>query len=151
GVSQLDMSVPNPAGIAMSQPLPSLARLATSAAGLVDGRDIAAVFSWLRPNELVWSYWVNNYLMGADPPAFDILASNADATRMPGALQRQLLTISERNQLACASGVTLLGSGVDLTKATVDLYVIGAETDHLVPWRGSYQTTQLLGGEATFM
>jgi polyhydroxyalkanoate synthase len=151
GVSQLDMSVPSPAGIAFSQPVPHLARAGTRATGLVDGRDIAAVFSWLRPNELVWSYWVNNYLMGQDPPAFDILAWNADSTRLPGALQRQLLTMAERNLLARPGAMTLLGSPVDLGRATVDSYVIGAETDHLVPWRGAYLTTQLLGGEATFV
>jgi polyhydroxyalkanoate synthase subunit PhaC len=151
GVSQLDMSVPSPAGIAFAQPVPRLARAGTRATGLVDGRDIAAVFSWLRPNELVWSYWVNNYLMGQDPPAFDILAWNADSTRLPGALQRQLLTIAEHNQLARPGAMTLLGSAVDLGRPTVDSYVIGAETDHLVPWRGAYLTTQLLGGEGTFV
>jgi polyhydroxyalkanoate synthase len=150
-VSQLDMSVPNPAGIAFSQPLPRLARLGTRAAGLVDGRDIGVFFSWLRPNELVWSYWVNNYLMGQDPPAFDILAWNADTTRMPGALQRQLLSIAESNLLAQPEGMKLLGAQVDLAKTSVDTYVIGAETDHLVPWRGAYRTTQLLGGQPTFV
>jgi len=151
GVSQLDMSVPNPAGMALSRPLPGLARLGTRASGLVDGRDIGAMFSWLRPDELVWSYWVNNYLMGQDPPAFDILAWNADTTRLAGALQRQLLTIAEANLLAKPGGMTLLGSGVDLSAAAIDSYVIGAETDHLVPWRGAYRTTQLLGGEPTFV
>jgi polyhydroxyalkanoate synthase subunit PhaC len=151
GVSQLDMSVPSPAGMALSRPLPGLARLGTRAAGLVDGRDIGAVFSWLRPDELVWSYWVNNYLMGQDPPAFDILAWNADTTRLPGGLQRQLLTIAEANLLARPGGMSLLGSPVDLSAAAVDSYVIGAETDHLVPWRGAYRTTQLLGGEPTFI
>jgi polyhydroxyalkanoate synthase len=151
GVSQLDMSVPSPAGMAFTRPLPSLARLGARATGLVDGRDLAAVFSWLRPDELVWSYWVNNYLMGQDPPAFDILAWNADTTRMPGALQQQLLSIAEHNQLARPGGLTLLGSPVDLSLARADTYVIGARTDHLVPWRGAYRTTQLLGGAATFV
>lgn len=151
GVSQLDMSVPSPAGMAFSRPVTGLARLSASASGLVDGRDIAAVFSWLRPDELVWSFWVNNYLMGKDPPAFDILAWNADATRLPGALQRQLLTIAEYNQLTEPGAMKLLGTPVDLSRATVDTYVVGAETDHLVPWRGAYQTTQLLAGEATFV
>ena len=151
GVSQLDMSEPSPAGMAFSRPVPGLARLGTRAAGLVDGRDLAAMFSWLRPDELVWSYWVNNYLMGADPPAFDILAWNADATRLPGALQRQLLSIAERNLLAQSGGMALLGTGVNLAASAVDSYVIGAQTDHLVPWRGAYRTTQLLGGDATFV
>lgn len=151
GVSQLDMSVPSPAGIAFAKPLPGFARLGTAAAGLVDGRDLAAIFSWLRPDELVWSYWVNNYLMGQDPPAFDILAWNADTTRLPGALQRQLLDIAESNALASPGAMRLLGTRVDLGKAAVDSYVIGAETDHLVPWRGAYATTQLLGGNPTFV
>ena len=151
GVSQLDMSVPSPAGMALAAPVPALARIASGPSGVVDGRDLAAFFSWLRPDELIWSYWVNNYLMGQDPPAFDILAWNADTTRMPGALQRQLLTIAERNLLASPGGMRLLGSPVDLGASAVDSYVIGAETDHLVPWRGAYATTALLGGESTFV
>jgi len=151
GVSQLDMSVPSPAGMALAAPVPALASFAGRPSGVVDGRDLAAFFSWLRPDELIWSYWVNNYLMGQDPPAFDILAWNADTTRMPGGLQRQLLTIAERNLLASPGGMTLLGNPVDLGASAVDSYVIGAETDHLVPWRGAYATTALLGGESTFV
>jgi poly[(R)-3-hydroxyalkanoate] polymerase subunit PhaC len=151
GVSQLDFSAPSVAGLAASPPLPGLARLATRAAGLVDGRDMAAAFAWLRPGELVWNYWVNNYLLGEDPPAFDILAWNADTTRLPGAAARQLLAIAERNLLAAPGGLTLRGTPVDLSRASVPCYVIGAETDHLVPWRAAYLTTQMLGGDATFV
>ena len=151
GVSQLDMSVPSPAAMAFARPVPTLARMGSRMAGVVDGRDLAAMFSWLRPDELVWSYWVNNYLMGQDPPAFDILAWNSDTTRLPGALQGQLLTIAEENALAVPGGMSLLGTSVDLSKAKLDSYVIGAETDHLVPWRGTYRTTQLLGGDSTFV
>jgi len=151
GVSQLDMSVPNVAGMAMHPALTGAARAGTMASGVVDGRDIAAVFAWLRPNELVWNYWVNNYLMGQDPPAFDILAWNADTTRLAGAVQRDLLDVAEHNLLVEPGGLTLLGTPVDLSKITVDGYVIGAETDHLVPWHGSYQTTRLLGGDSTFV
>jgi polyhydroxyalkanoate synthase len=151
GVSQIDMSVPNVAGMALHPALTGAARVGTMAAGVVDGRDIAAVFSWLRPNELVWSYWVNNYLMGQDPPAFDILAWNADTTRIAGAVQRDLIEIAEHNLLAEPGGLALLGTPVDLSKVTVDTYVVGAETDHLVPWPGAYRTTQLLGGDATFV
>jgi polyhydroxyalkanoate synthase len=151
GVSQLDMSVPSVAGLVIAPPLPGLARLATRATGLVDGRDTAAAFAWLRPGELIWNFWVSNYLMGEDPPAFDILAWNADATRLPGAAARQLLAIAERNLLATPGGITLLGTGIDLASTDLPSYVVGAETDHLVPWQGAYQTTQLLGGEATFV
>jgi polyhydroxyalkanoate synthase len=151
GVSQLDMSVPNVAGIALHPLLTGTARASTKATGVVDGRDIAAVFSWLRPNELVWSSWVNNYLMGKNPPAFDILAWNNDSTRVPGAMQRDLLDVAEHNLLARPGGLTVLGTPVDLGKVTADAYVVGAETDHLVPWQGAYRTTQLLGGDTTFV
>ena len=151
GVSQLDMAVPSITALATTPPLPGLARLAARTAGVVDGRDIAAAFSWLRPGELVWAHWVNNYLMGQDPPASDILAWNDDSTRLPGAVARQLLGITEDNLLATPGGFTLLGTPVDLSKASADIYAIGAETDHLVPWRAAYQTTRLFGGEATFV
>jgi polyhydroxyalkanoate synthase len=150
-VSQFDMSVPNAAGLALHPTLTSAARAGTLATGVVDGRDIAAVFNWLRPNDLVWNYWVNNYLMGQDPPAFDILAWNADTVRVAGGVQRDLIEIAEHDLLVVPGGRTLLGVPVDLGAVTCDSYVVGAENDHLVPWRGAYRTTQLLGGRSTFL
>ena len=151
GVSQLDMSVPNVAGLALHPALHAAARQATEAAGVVDGRSIAAVFSWLRPNELVWNQWVNNYLLGQAAPQYDILAWNNDTTRLSGALQRDLLDIAVRNLLATPGGLTVLGSPVDLGTVTTDTYIVGAETDHLVPWQGAYKSTQLFGGDSTFV
>jgi poly[(R)-3-hydroxyalkanoate] polymerase subunit PhaC len=104
GVSLLDMSVPNVAGLALHPALHCAARLATEATGVVDGRAIAAVFSWLRPTELAWNQWVNNYLMGQAPPQHDILAWNNDTTRVSGALQRDLLAIATDNLLATPGG-----------------------------------------------
>ena len=151
GVSQIDMSVPNVAGLALHPALHGAARIGTEAAGVVDGRAIAAVFSWLRPTELVWNQWVNNYLLGKDAPQYDILAWNNDTTRVPGALQRDLLQIAMDNLLATPDGLTLLGTPVDLREVTADTYVVGAETDHLVPWQGAYRSTQLFGGDSTFV
>ena len=151
GVSQIDMSVPNVAGLALHPALHGAARIGTEAAGVVDGRAIAAVFSWLRPTELVWNQWVNNYLLGKDAPQFDILAWNNDTTRVSGALQRDLLRIAMDNLLATPDGLTLLGTPVDLGDVTADTYVVGAETDHLVPWQGAYASTRLFGGDSTFV
>jgi polyhydroxyalkanoate synthase subunit PhaC len=151
GVSQIDMSVPNVAALALHPALTGVTRVATEATGVVDGRAIAAVFSWLRPTELVWNQWVNNYLMGKDAPQFDILAWNNDTTRVPGALQRDLLRIAMDNLLAAPGGLNLLGTPVDLGAVTADTYVVGAETDHLVPWQGAYRSTQLIGGDSTFV
>ncbi len=151
GVSQIDMSVPNVAGLALHPALHGAARIGTGVTGVVDGRAVAAVFSWLRPTELVWNQWINNYLMGKDAPQFDILAWNNDTTRVPGALQRDLLRIAVENLLATPNGLTLLGTPVDLGAVTADTYVVGAETDHIVPWRGAYRSTQLFGGDSTFV
>ena len=151
GVSQIDMSVPNVAALALHPALTGATRVATEATGVVDGRAIAAVFSWLRPTELVWNQWVNNYLMGKDAPQFDILAWNNDTTRVSGALQRDLLRIAMDNLLATPDGLTLLDTPVDLRELTADTYVVGAETDHLVPWQGAYRSTQLFGGDSTFV
>ena len=111
-------------------------------------RTLGNVFTWMRPNDLVWNYWVNNYLMGNDPPAFDILAWNADGTNLPAALHAQFLDIFEHNLLCHAGRVTVLGTPVDLSEIKVRHFVTGAITDHLTPWKGCYRTTQLFGGRA---
>jgi polyhydroxyalkanoate synthase len=118
---------------------------------VLQGEDLAKVFAWLRPNDLVFNYWVNNYLMGNDPPAFDILAWNSDGTRMAAGLHTQFLDIFEHNLVARPGALEVLGHPVDLTKVTCDTYVTGALTDHLTPWQGCYRTTQLLGGDSTFV
>jgi len=90
----------------------------------------------------VWNYWVNNYLMGNPPPAFDILAWNEDKTNLPAALHRQFLDMFEDNVLTVPGGVEVLGHGVDLAAVKADAYVIGGFSDHLTPWQGCYQSTQ---------
>ena len=116
-------------------------------AGYLDGEDLAKVFAWLRPNELVWNYWVNNYLMGQNPPAFDILYWNADTTRLPAGLHSDFLDLFVSNGLVEGT-LTVLGTPVDLRKVDIDTYVVAGSTDHIVPWQAAYRTTQLLGGES---
>jgi polyhydroxyalkanoate synthase len=151
GVTLLDFSVQAPIGMFRTAPVLALARRKSRRAGVLDGSSLGAVFSWLRPNDLVWNYWVNNYLMGKDPPRFDILAWNADSTDLPAALHRQFLQIFERNVLAHPGELTVLDTPVDLRTITVDTYVTGATTDHLTPWRACYETTQLFSGKSTFV
>ena len=107
-------------------------------------------FTWMRPNDLVWNYWVNNYLMGEDPPVFDILSWNADGTNLPATLHQQFLDIFEHNPLPEPGAMEALGTPVDLQTIKVPDYVMGAINDHLTPWNGTYRTTQLLAGESTF-
>ncbi len=119
--------------------------------GVLDGRELSRVFAWVRPNDLVWNYWVANYLLGEDPPAFDVLAWNADATNLPAALHGEFMRMWNDNALMKSGWLTVLGSPVDLATLKQDAYVVGALTDHLVPWQSAYAATQKLGGEARFV
>jgi len=118
---------------------------------VLPGRDLAKVFAWVRPNDLVWRYWVNNYLMGENPPAFDVLAWNADSTNMPAALHAEFLHLFVDNGLVTPGALTVLGSPVDLGSVRNDMYVVGALTDHLVPWESAYAATQHFSGDVRFV
>jgi polyhydroxyalkanoate synthase subunit PhaC len=151
GVCVIDNERSNVVNAFASERSAKLAARATSRKGYLDGRDLASVFLWLRPNELIWPYVVNNWLLGKDPPSFDILYWNADTTRMPAALHRELLTIATHNALKEPGGVTVLGSPVDLSRITVDSYLVAGLSDHITPWQNCYRTTQLLGGSTRFV
>jgi polyhydroxyalkanoate synthase len=150
-VAGLDTAQESRIGMLASQPAVEAARARSHRAGVLDGRDLARVFAWLRPNDLVWNYWVNNYLLGQDPPAFDILYWNADTTRLPAGLHSDFLDLFTTNGLAHPGTLTVLGTPVDLGKVDIDAYVVAGSTDHIVPWRTAYQTTQLLGGDTEFV
>jgi polyhydroxyalkanoate synthase subunit PhaC len=119
--------------------------------GYLDGASLAEVFAWLRPNDLVWNYWVNNYLQGNPPPAFDILFWNADTTRMSAGLHRDFIDVAIGNKLTQPGASTMLGSPVDLSKIEIDAYVTAGVADHICPWQSCYRTTQLLGGSSRFV
>ena len=119
-------------------------------AGILSGEDMAKVFAWLRPNDLVWNYWVNNYLMGENPPAFDILYWNNDTTRLPAGLHSDFLDLSLTNGLV-EGALDVLGTTVDLRNVTCDTFVVAGRTDHLIPWDAAYRTTQVMGGDSTFV
>jgi polyhydroxyalkanoate synthase subunit PhaC len=150
-VTLLDQGTPTTMGMFASPRVLELARRRSQRRGIIDDRSLALMFLWLRPNDLVWNYWVNNYLMGNDPPAFDILAWNADGTNLPAALHAQFLEIFGQNLLIKPEGITVLGTPVDYRQVKCDLYVVGGLTDHLTPWKATYRTTQLFGGPATFV
>jgi polyhydroxyalkanoate synthase len=105
----------------------------------------------MRPNDLVWNYWVNNYLMGNPPPAFDILYWNNDTTRLPAAFHAQLLDIFADKLLQKSGGVTILGTPINLAEVTCDLFVVAGVTDHITPWKGVYRTARRFGAAAEFV
>jgi polyhydroxyalkanoate synthase subunit PhaC len=129
----------------------ALARLVTKPTGVIDGWQMGSMFAWLRPNDLVWNYWVNNYLLGQDPPAFDILAWNADTTRLTSSFHHQLLDMVEENQLAHPADMNVLGTPIDISRISTDTYVAAGLTDHITPWQTCYRTTQMVSGPTQFV
>jgi polyhydroxyalkanoate synthase len=119
--------------------------------GYLDGADMAGTFNALRANDLIFSYVASNWLMGEQPPPFDLLAWNEDSTRLPAAMHSWYLrSCYMENQLA--NGTMMLGGQrLDLGAVKPDTYVVAAERDHIVPWRSSYRTTGLLGGDVRYV
>jgi poly[(R)-3-hydroxyalkanoate] polymerase subunit PhaC len=131
--------------------LASRAKAKSARKGYLDGRALSEVFAWLRPGDLVWNYWVNNYLLGKRPPAFDILFWNSDTTRMTAALHADFVDLAMENSLTRPGGLTVLGVPIDLGRITVDSYVVAGIADHITPWEGCYRSAQLLGGTTRFI
>ena len=150
-VTLLDFDDPAPIGAFSSPRLLELARRSSRRKGVITAQSMGAVFSWMRPDDLIFNYWVNQWLMGEDPPVFDILAWNADGTNLPATLHEQLLGIFRDNTLVKAGGLEVLGTPVDVSTITVPSFVTGAVNDHLTPWTGCYRTTAALSGPSTFV
>ena len=152
-VSVLDTAALGLSGLGMFATAESIeaARRGSQLRGFLDGRDMAGTFAWLRPNDLIWNYWVNNVLLGKDPPAFDVLYWNNDTTRLPARLHADFLSIFGGNALAEAGATHALGVPVDLARIRCDCYYIAGVTDHLTPWRACYASARRLGGRTTFV
>ena len=128
------------------------AREASRLKGVLEGSELARVFAWMRPNDLIWNYWVNNYLLGNQPPAFDILYWNADTTRLPARLHSDYLGLIETNPFVNAGSLTIKGVKIDLKEVgPLETYVVGGTTDHITPWKSCYKSARLLGPETTFV
>ena len=119
----------------------------SSRKGYLDGRAMAEMFAWLRPTDLVWRYWVNNYIQGRSPAAFDVLFWNADTTRMTAALHKDMVMMGVGNDLVTPGKATMLGTPVDLGAIECDTYVIGGIADHICPWQATYRSAALLGSK----
>jgi polyhydroxyalkanoate synthase len=120
--------------------------------GMLRGQDLASTFSFLRPNDLVWNYVVENYLKGEKPPAFDLLYWNSDSTNLPGPFYAWYLRNTyHENNLAKPGKVTVCGQKIDLRKIDIPAYIYGSREDHIVPVGGAYASTQLLSGKKRFV
>ncbi len=120
--------------------------------GYLEGHHMADMFSMMRENDLIWSFVVNNYLMGREPMAFDLLYWNADSTRLPATMLLQYLKgFYQRNLLREPGGLTIGGTPIDLTRVKTPVYLMAAKEDHIAPWRSCYPGTQLFAGPRRFI
>jgi polyhydroxyalkanoate synthase len=129
----------------------SAAKANSALKGVLDGSEMATVFAWLRPNDLVWNYWINNYLMGNRPPKFDILFWNNDCTRLPAQFHAQLLDLFAERLFERPRALNVLGTSIDLRQVTCDMFVVAGLTDHITSWKGVYSSAQLFGGDCEFI
>ncbi len=115
--------------------------------GYLEGREMAKTFNMLRANDLIWSFVVNNYLLGKDPFPFDLLYWNSDNTRMPAAMHGfYLRKFYHENKLVEPGGVTMCGTPIDLRKVKLPVYWVSTREDHIAPWKSTYSATQIYGG-----
>ena len=150
-VCALDNEQAGMASALSSRELAAAAVAESARRGYVDGQALAGVFTWLRPNDLVWNYVVNNYLLGKSPPAFDVLYWNQDAVRLAAGLHRDFIRIGMDNEFAHPGELVTLGTPVDLGAVEVDSYIVAGSTDHIIPWENAYRSTQMLGGDTRFV
>ncbi|KXU83260.1 poly(R)-hydroxyalkanoic acid synthase [Paraburkholderia monticola] len=150
-VAVLDNTADSQLGLFATPEAVAAAKQASTSRGVLAGEEMGRVFAWMRPNDLVWNYWVNNYLLGKTPPAFDILYWNNDTTRLPAALHGQLLDIFMGNLFTKPGALKVLDTPVDLSEVKCDKYVVAGITDHITPWKGVYDTARLFGGGTRFV
>ena len=150
-VTMLDSGESSMSGMFATEEAVRAACLRSREKGMLDAAAMGRLFAWLRPNDLVWHYWVNNYLMGKDPAPFDILYWNADGTNLPAALHAGFLELLLRNPLLVPNQISILGTPINLGAVTHDLYVLSGQTDHICSWRAGHRAAGLFGGRAEFV
>ena len=135
------------AGSLVSENGMALARQRAAKAGIIEADNLARGFAWLRPNDLIWNYVINNYLLGADPPAFDVLFWNADATNLSASLMGDFLTLFETLAFTKKGEIEMADHKIDLSKVKSDMFILGGVTDHITPWKATYRSTELFGSK----
>ena len=138
-------------GLFVTPDTAAAAKQASHIKGILDGTDMNRVFAWLRPNDLVWNYWVNNYLMGNDPPVFDILYWSNDSTRLPAKFHGELIDMFSENLFLKPGALKVLGEPIDLGKVTIDKFFVAGITDHITPWKAVHGAARAFGGANDFI
>ena len=150
-VSVLDTQLDTQVALFADEKTLEAAKRRSYQSGVLEGSDMAKVFAWMRPNDLIWNYWVNNYLLGNEPPVFDILYWNNDTTRLPAALHGEFIEMFKTNPLTRANALEVCGTPIDLNQVTCDLFCLAGTTDHITPWESCYKSAHLFGGKCEFV
>jgi polyhydroxyalkanoate synthase len=150
-VTVLDTAAPTMLGQFASRTGVAAAIQKSKSKGVLEGSEMARVFAWLRPNDLVWLFVANNWVMGNRPPAFDILYWNSDTTRLPAEFHADLLRMFLENPLKSPGRIAALGTPIDMSKVEVPAYVVAGITDHITPWQACYQSKNILRGKFDFV
>ncbi|MCM2460079.1 class II poly(R)-hydroxyalkanoic acid synthase [Pseudomonas sp. CG7] len=150
-VSVLDTTLDTDVALFVDEQTLEAAKRHSYQAGVLEGRDMAKVFAWMRPNDLIWNYWVNNYLLGNEPPVFDILFWNNDTTRLPAAFHGDLIEMFKNNPLIRPNALEVCGTPIDLKQVTADIFSLAGTNDHITPWKSCYKSAQLFGGKVEFV
>jgi len=150
-VSVLDTQLDTQVALFADEKTLEAAKRRSYQAGVLEGSDMAKVFAWMRPNDLIWNYWVNNYLLGNEPPVFDILYWNNDTTRLPAALHGEFIEMFKSNPLTRAGALEVCGTPIDLKQVSCDFFCVAGTTDHITPWEACYRSAHLFGGKCEFV
>lgn len=150
-VTPLDCRSDQPALLFLDPHKRERARLQSLQKGVLQGHELARLFAWLRPRDLIWHYWTHNYLLGESPQAFDVLYWNADNTRLPAVLHGQLLELIQHEHQAASLPLEVCGAQVDFARLDVDSFAVAGINDHITPWLGVYRSMRALGGRCQFI
>ncbi|HSD54664.1 MAG TPA: class I poly(R)-hydroxyalkanoic acid synthase, partial [Burkholderiales bacterium] len=151
-VSLLDFSIPGELGVFIDEKQIESLEKKMNERGYLEGSEMATTFNMLRSNDLIWSFVINNYLMGKEPFPFDLLYWNSDSTRMPASMHSfYLRNMYLHNKLRDPGGITLGGVPIDITKVKVPAYFISTVEDHIAPWKSTYLGARVLGGPVRFV
>lgn len=150
--AMLDFAEPGDLGVFIDERQISHLEQTMARSGYLDGKEMASTFNLLRANDLIWSFVVNNYLLGKSPAPFDLLFWNSDSTRMPACMHSTYLRNMYQENLLCQpGGMTLVGTPIDLRAIDIPTCFVSTIEDHIAPWKSTYRGAQVLGGEVSFI
>lgn len=138
-------------GLFASREAVEMSRKLSAVTGYMDGKLLSHIFAWMRPTDLVWSFWINNYLLGKEPPALDVLYWDNDSTRLPARLHSDFLDLFLHDAFVQPGRLTINGHDIDIRQLDMDFYCVGGDEDYLIPWKKCFEVPGLVAGNATFV